>query len=344
MIDTNRSPYPKLTAVLPIRNEERFIEQTIKYLQDQDFPTDKLEIIVVDGESDDKTREIVSRLVKSDSRIRMINNPKRLSSAARALGVTEATGEIVTFIDGHTYIDNSQLLKNTARLMDEKHVSVLSRPQFLDTPDNTFFQRAVAMARKHPLGHGLDSTIYTNTERYVDPGSSGASYRRELFDEVGNFDDQFDACEDVEFNYRVAQAGYKSFTSPRLAVYYYPRASFGGLFRQLKRYGVGRFRLARKHPRTLSVGSLIPLLFVVSLIVLPIASIFSRASLAVLGFELSLYLLATVAASLQLAIRNGLRYFLVLPSIFWTIHWALGWGFLIEAMRGALSPRHGAKA
>jgi succinoglycan biosynthesis protein ExoA len=344
MIDTNRSPYPKLTAVLPIRNEERFIEQTIKYLQDQDFPTDKLEIIVVDGQSDDKTREIVSRLAKSDSRIRMISNPKRLSSAARALGVSEATGEIVTFIDGHTYIDNSQLLKYTALLMDEKRVSVLSRPQFLDTPDNTFFQCAVAMARKHPLGHGLDSTIYTNTEGYVDPSSSGASYRRELFDEVGNFDDQFDACEDVEFNYRIAQAGYKSFTSPRLAVYYYPRDSFGGLFRQLKRYGVGRFRLARKHPRTLSVGSLIPLLFVVSLIVLPIASVFSLASLAVLGLEVSLYLLATVAASLQLAIRNGLRYFPVLPPIFWTIHWALGWGFLIEAMRVALFPRHGAKA
>jgi succinoglycan biosynthesis protein ExoA len=339
MTNTNGSTFPKLSVILPVRNEERFIARTIRYIQDQEYPFDKLEIIVVDGESDDRTCEIVSQLAKSDARIRLLNNPKRLSSAARALGVAAATGEIVTFIDGHTYIDNSQLLKNTALLMNEKGVSVLSRPQFLETADNTFFQRAVAMARRHPLGHGLDSTIYSDQDGYVDPSSSGASYRRELFERVGNFDERFDACEDVEFNYRVARAEYKSFTSLKLAVYYYPRGTFGGLFRQLRRYGIGRFRLARKHPRTLSFGGLIPLLFVVSLLVLPIVSIFSHTALVFLGLEACLYLLGTGAAALQLAVRHGLKYFPVLPPIFWTIHWALGWGFLVELLRVSLSSR-----
>ena len=121
----------------------------------------------------------------------------------------------------------------------------LSRPQFLDTPENTFFQRAVSLARKSAVGHGLDSTIYTDKDMYVDPSSSGASYKKSVFDEVGYFDERFDACEDVEFNYRVHKSGRRSFTSLALAVYYYPRTGIRSLFKQMKRYGVGRMRLAR---------------------------------------------------------------------------------------------------
>jgi len=69
----------------------------------------------------------------------------------------------------------------------------------------------------------MASTIYSIQEAYVDPSSSGASYRRELFSQVGNYDVRFGACEDVELNFRLVQAGYRSFTSPKLAVYYYPR-------------------------------------------------------------------------------------------------------------------------
>lgn len=324
---------PKVTVILPIRNEARFIARTIKYIQDQDFPTDKLEILVVDGQSEDDTAEIVTELAKSDPRIRVLENPGRTSATSRALGVEQATGDIITVVDGHTYIDNDQLLNNTVRFMEEQQVSVLSRPQFLDTPDNNFFQRAVSLARRNPLGHGLDSTIYFDGDAYVDPSSSGASYRRELFDKLGNFDTRFGACEDVEFNYRVAQAGYKSFTSLKLAVYYYPRETFRALFDQLKRYGVGRFRLASKHPGTLLLGTLIPFFFVVGLPVLIILSLFSNIVCGILAAVTALYLIATLGTSLFIALKNSVTYFFVLPPIFWTIHWALGWGFLSEMWR-----------
>lgn len=250
--------WPKISVVLPIRNEAKFIARTIKYLQDQDYPRDKLEILVAVGDSIDNTSEIVQGIAAQDSRVRYLYNPKRWSSSARNVGAREATGEIITYVDGHTYIDNDQLLKNTARLMAEKAISVLSRPQFLDTPDNTTFQTAVALVRRSLLGHGLDSTIYTDKEMYVNPASAGASYRREVFEKVGYFDEQFDASEDYEFNYRLAQAGYRAFTSPKLAVFYYPRLSLGALFKQMARYGTGRMRLARKHPPTLGIGTLIP--------------------------------------------------------------------------------------
>jgi len=326
--------YPKITVVVPIRNEQAFIAQTLQYLRDQDYPKDKLEILVVDGESDDRTVEIVSAIAAEDARVRLLNNPKRLSSAARALGASEASGEIVTFVDGHTYIDNDQLLKSTARLMQEKEVDALSRPQFLETPENTFFQKAVALARRSAIGHGLDSTIYTDKDMYVDPSSSGASYKKSVFAEVGNFDDRFDACEDVEFNYRVHKSGRRSFTSLALAVYYYPRDSIRGLFRQMKRYGVGRMRLARKHPETLSIGTLIPVAFTLGLVLLPLLwlllnSLFGWLFLAGYG----LYGLLVGLTALTIGVRNGMGYFLPCLVILPTIHLGLGYGFIEELSR-----------
>lgn len=333
MSKNDRVDLPKISVVLPIRNEERYIAQSITSVQRQEYPSDRLEIIVVDGQSEDRTAAIVSEIAKSDDRIRLIDNPGRSSSTARALGVEHAGGDIITFVDGHTYVDNDQLLKNTAILMHEKQVSVLSRPQFLDTPDNTLFQWAVSLARKNPLGHGLDSTIYSMQEAYVNPSSSGASYRRELFSQVGNYDIRFGACEDVEFNFRLAQAGYRSFTSPKLAVYYYPRDSFRKLFQQLCRYGVGRFRLARKHPKSLSLGTLIPALFVSALLTLILLSFFSNLALISFGTLLGVYAAVTMLVSIGVAGRHEWKMFPLLLPIFWTIHFALGWGFLSEFLR-----------
>jgi len=324
---------PRISVVIPIRNEERFIAQTIAYLQNQDYPPDRFEIIVVDGDSDDGTVGIVEQIAAADSRVRLLHNPKRLSSAARNAGAREATGEIVTYVDGHTYIDNDQLLRSVAACMAEEGLDVLSRPQFLETPENNHFQRAVALARRSPVGHGLDSTIYTERDLRVNPTSSGASYKKTVIETVGYFDENFDACEDVEFNFRVAQAGYESFTSMRLAVYYYPRESIGRLFHQMKRYGVGRLRLARKHPGSLGLGTLIPFLFTAGVPILAALSFVHRWFFYLFLLAVVPYALMILLASTAVAIKAGWGYLPQLPLIFVTIHTGLGWGFLVELLR-----------
>ena len=324
---------PFISVVIPVRNEAPFIKQTVRYVQEQNYPADLMEILVVDGESDDGTRRLVEEIAASDQRVKLLDNPRRLSSAARNIGAKAARGEIITYIDGHTYIDNDRLLRNTARLMLEKKVEALSRPQFLDTPENNPFQQAVSLARKSPLGHGLDSTIYTTKDDYVNPTSSGASYRQSVFDDIGYFDEHFDACEDVEFNYRVARSGRKSFTSLDLAVYYYPRTTLGRLFHQMKRYGVGRMRLARKHPGTLSLGTLVPPLFVLGLIVGILLSIFIPPIGFAVGALYGLYAAIVLLTSLYIAAGSSLSHFVRLIVIFPTIHIGLGWGFLTELVR-----------
>ena len=329
---------PKISVVMPILNEARFIASTLRFLQEQDYPADKLEILVVIAPSSDGTEQIVADIAAQDERIKWFPNPQRLSSAARNIGARKATGDIVTYVDGHVYIDNRELLRNTARLMMEKDVKVLSRPQLLDTPENSVFQKAVSLARKSRLGHGTDSTIYSTADELVDPASSGATYRREVFAEVGYFDERFDAAEDYEFNYRVGRAGHLAFTSLDLAVYYYPRDSFSSLFKQMTRYGRGRMRLARKHPSTLGLGPLVPVGLLLSLIALPWFYLFLFPVGVLLGGLLGFYVLATVLQGVISALSaergNRLAGAILVPPILWTVHAGLGYGFLAELLFG----------
>jgi len=330
---------PVQSIIIPIRNEEKFIASTVQYLQEQDYPKEKFEIIIVDGHSSDGTPEIIKRLSSEDPRIRVLHNPKRLSSAARNIGAKAATGEIITYIDGHTFIDNPKLLRNIAVAMSEKEVTVLSRPQFLETPDNTPFQRAVSLARRSILGHGLDSTIYLAEDKYVGPSSSGASYKREIFDKVGYFDERFDAAEDWEFNYRVHLAGYGSFSSLGFAVYYYPRATLKGLFYQMKRYGVGRFRFFRKHRAGLGSGALFPVLLVAGIPMLLVLAVLWPIFVPLLLLAAGVYVLANLSFSIYIAARHGWGYLSKSPFIFLAIHWGLGWGFISESVNSLLGRR-----
>jgi succinoglycan biosynthesis protein ExoA len=331
--------WPAQTVVIPVRNEERFIESTIVSLQNQDYPKDKLEIIIVDGQSDDATADIVKRIAAVDSRIKLMFNPGRLSSAGRNIGARAAKGEIVTYVDGHTYIEGNQLLKNIARSMNEKGVSVLSRPQFMETPDNGFFQQAVALARRSPFGHGLDSTIYLEEEKYVEATSSGASYKKEVFEKVGYFDEDFDAAEDLDFNYRVHRQGYTSFSSPRLSVFYYPRESLGGLFQQMKRYGIGRFRFLLKHRKGFGSGTLFPPLLVAGPPIALLLSIAWPFMLWPLAVGAALYLALDVGSAAIISVRHNWRYIRIVPLIYLVVHIGLGWGFLSEMVRVATGRR-----
>lgn len=339
MNDSMTYQWPLISVVIPVRNEERYIGRTIGYLLEQDYPAEKMEILVVDGRSDDSTRNKVEEIAAGDTRVRLLDNPSRLSSAGRNVGVQASAGEIITFIDGHVFIPNNQLLKSTVTLMAENKVSVLSRPQFLDTPDNNLFQRAVAAARKSKLGHGLDSTIFLKEDRMVDPTSSGASYKKEIFKEVGYFDETFDAAEDVDFNYRLSLAGNKSFTSIKLAVYYFPRNSVKGLFRQMSRYGIGRFRLFGKHREAAASGAMMLALFFISLLGLAIATLFYHPLLPFLGIYAGVYVLTILISSSVAAFRGEIRQLPLLPVIYLTIHLGLVYGIIREAAKTVFGKR-----
>ena len=194
---------PFISVVVPVRNEERFISKTLDQIISQDYPKKRFEVLVVDGMSVDRTREVVRRYQRKHERIRILENSKRLSSAGRNLGFRHGKGDVFVVIDGHCFIPTDQLFKNIVKGFEKSDAHCLGRPQPLDPPGVSKFQRAVAIARGSRIGHSTDSLIYSDQEGYVSPRSHGAIYKREVFDRVGYVDESFDACEDVEFNYRI---------------------------------------------------------------------------------------------------------------------------------------------
>jgi glycosyltransferase involved in cell wall biosynthesis len=334
---------PFLSVVIPVRNEQMRIGALLRQLETQNYPQDRFEILVVDGNSTDGTAGMVEAFVEdSPVPVILLANPAQLSSAGRNVGARHARGQYVIFIDGHCQVPGPTLLHDAAVLFERTNADCLCRPQPLTVPDNTGFQQVVAHARATVLGHGRDSTIYTTGfSGFCDPCSSGALYRRTVFDRVGFYDETFDACEDVEFNYRVRTAGLSSYFSPRLQVLYQPRLNLLGLWRQMHRYGRGRLRLAGKHPRAFSISQAVPaglLIFVLfGGLISMLSTQFSRCYIG----GLFVYLLVILGFSVALGVRYGLRHLSLAPLVYLVIHLGLGTGFLSELLMRLSGTRSG---
>lgn len=332
----NKPAYPFITAVMPARNEERFISSTLNELLGQDYPPDRFEIIVADGGSTDSTREIVSRVSLAHPQVILRDNPGRLPSSGRNVGFRHGRGDIFIVVDGHCRIGNPSLFKDVVSSFIKSGADCLCRPQPLDPPGLTAFQQAVCLARNSPVGHSGGSYIYSDFEGYVSPVSHGAIYSRRVFDKIGYVDESFDACEDVEFNYRVEKAGFKSYMSPLLKVRYYPRETLYGLLRQMMRYGRGRFRFIAKHPEALGIETLLPPAFVAALLLLPVLGlaayfsnmVFLKLTLAFLLVGFGLYGLIIAVESTRISAKNGFRHFRHLIPVFFAVHFGLGLGFI----------------
>lgn len=325
---------PTISVVIPVRNEARCIARTLEQLRGQTYPVDRVELLVCDGRSDDDTRRIVREIAADDPRVRLLDNPGLRSSSGRNVGFREARGDYVLVVDGHVEIPGPGLLRAVADCFERSGADALARPQPLIASPGDRWAEAIVVARGTALGHAPGSTIYGEREGFVPAASSGAAYRRETIERVGPVDESFDACEDLEFNTRIDKAGLRCFISPSLAVRYHARDSPAALFRQLHRYGYGRFKYLMKHPDRVSPGQLAPPALVLLVAGwLPLAALAPRlAALAAIPLVVWLAAIAGTAglAALRHGAGTGARLLVVLP----VIHLAVGTGFLAALVRG----------
>ncbi len=327
-----------ISVVIPVRNEAAHIEYVLDRLLEQKYPPERFEILVIDGRSDDDTRRRVDRYVESRKdrapHVYLYDNPKRVSAAARNIGIDRMNGDVYLLVDGHCLIENDRMLEAVDAAFHVEGVDCVGRPQPLEMKNANFVQHAIAAARRSPLGHHPDSFIYSNETRIVPAASVAVAYRKEVFEKVGRFDECFDAAEDYEFNHRCDRAGLRCLFAPETAVHYVPRRSLTGLFRQLVRYGRGRVRLLKKHPDTFSFKSLLPAFFVSCLVIVPFAEFLYPELFCVLSTVLGVYLVLVAFESARIAImqKNPLLYSF-LPLVFLVIHIASGIGSLLEMPR-----------
>ncbi len=318
-----------------MRNEAAFIADTLQQLMEQRHDAARFEVIVADGHSTDDTRAIVAALQTRYAHIRLLDNPGLWSSSGRNAAIRAARGDIVLLIDGHCEIKNPYYLQNLADAFAESSADCIGRPQPLDVTGATVMQRAIAAARASRLGHHPASHIYSDRAGYVPPQSVAVAYRRDVFDTVGLFDERFDACEDVEFNHRVAKAGLTCWFAPRVRVHYHPRTSLSGLFRQMMRYGRGRMRLARKHPETFSLPGFVPAAFLAGVVAGPLLACWSSLLALLYASVLGVYGAAVLFFSLALCVRErDVRLLPLFPLIFLAIHAGAGAGVWCELLLG----------
>jgi succinoglycan biosynthesis protein ExoA len=337
---------PELSVILPVRNEAAHIDRILGDLLDQSLTREFYEILVVDGMSEDRTPEMVRAQSEQHPHIRLLENPRYLSSAGRNIGARSARGQYLLYVDGHCRLPSRDLLQATLAAFRDG-ARCLSRPQTFLTEGATDFQKAAVQARNCWLGHHAGSHIYSQTTTLCSPVSAGCGYRHDLFQALGGFDERFDACEDLEFNWRIWRSGVQAVHDRRFNVCYRPRGSFGALFRQLFRYGFGRARMLRKHPASFSPPSCG--LAVLSLLILglPWVALALPAAWLVWAGLLLVYLALTLPVSIWLARQERPGRLASILASFVAIHFGAGLGFLSGLVGGpsfSHAPRKGKRS
>jgi glycosyltransferase involved in cell wall biosynthesis len=325
---------PLVTIIMPIRNEAAFIGRLLRAVFDQDYPAERMDVIVADGMSTDGTREIVRSLQQEHANLRLIDNPQRIVSTALNTGLAHARGDVILRIDGHCDLARDFVGQNIALLEEHPEAWCVGGP--IVHTAKTRFGRAVAAAMSHPLGVGNATHRFAHYEGYGE-GAVFPAIRRWVFDKVGEFDEQLVRNQDDEFNYRVNQAGGKIYISPRVHSLYFVRERVGQLYRQYYQYAFWRIPVMRKHRRPTTARQLAPVLFYGMVIALALLGLALRQPLVALALPIA-YLAALLAGGLSLAPKESLPVACLIPIAFATMHAGYAAGMLYGLWAAAFQP------
>lgn len=336
----DQSAGPAVTAVVACRNEERGIEASIRSLLAQDEPAGGFEVIVADGMSEDRTRELLQQIGREDARLRVLDNPRRITSAGLNTGIQNARGRYIAFMSAHARYPAGYLV-SCLEVAEEKHADNVGGAAIAEA--HGYVQRAIAAAHHSPFSVGGAS--WHSLEYEGRAGTVfGGFYRRDVFDRIGMFDEEMVRNQDDELNFRLELAGGLIWQSTSIRSWYTPRDSLAGLFRQYMQYGYWKVKGMQKHGRTPSIRHLVPGAFVLGLgltgLAAAITAVLSSVSRSntlqsaaviapsVFGAVLASYLIVLAVASVTSARKFGWDLLPILPITFACYHVSYGIGFL----------------
>src|SRR5437879_13249335 len=265
---------PLVTAVIPCRNEARYIGPCLESLIGCDYPKDRLAVLVCDGRSRGGTRQIVTGYAARHSFIRLVDNPRRITPCAMNAGIKEARGDVIMPMGAHAVYSPSYISQLVTALEETGADNVGG--VLVPLPANgTPLARALAVGLSHPFGVGDSSfRIGAADRRLVDPVPLECD-RRAVFDRLGGFDEDVARNQDDELNARLLKQGGRTMLIPEVVPYYYARGSLSQVARMFYQYGYFKPLAARKVGRIMTVRQVVPALFVVSLAVTGVAGLWS---------------------------------------------------------------------
>ncbi len=284
-----------VSVIIPCRNEERYIAECIDSVLACNYPHDKLEIIVIDGRSNDATRDIVKKIQKQHANIYLMDNPGQTTQWALNMGIKNASGDVIFILGAHAMM-TGDYIGACVKILEE-HPEVGCAGGLTENIYANGLSGIIGRAMSSRFGVG-NAHFRTGTKSgYVDTVAFGA-YRKQVFDTIGYFDEELVRNQDDEFSYRMIKNGYKIYLNTDIKLLYYTRSSFRSLFKQYFQYGYWKVYVNKKHKTITTWRQLVPALFV--LFLFP-GYLFSLGNVYI-GF---LYKL-TLLLYLIIAIRSGL--------------------------------------
>lgn len=317
------------SIISPVRNEEKCISECLTSLVNLEYDKNKYEILVVDGMSTDSTRNIINEFASKYPNIRVYDNPHLTVPYGLNIGIEQAKGNVIVRVDGHAAL-HRDYLQQCEKYLTQTNAECVGG--LIESVNRTYTGRAIALAMSSPFGVGNARFRTNGKEGFVDCLAFGA-YRRQVFEKIGNFDENLTRCQDDDFNYRLRQFGGKIFFTPHIKATYYPRSSLKKLWQQYFGYGLWKIRILQKHFQRMQLRQFVPPIFVLSLILSAIGGILWKPAVFIFGFIVSLYLGVTLMVSFLISLRKGIHYLAILPLIFPVIHVSYGLGFLTGFLR-----------
>jgi GT2 family glycosyltransferase len=305
-----------ISVICPTFNEANHIAKVLDFFVNAK-PVEK-ELIITDGGSTDATREIISEWSKKYSNIRLIDNPHKYAPFGLNLAIKISTGNPVIRIDAHSDYAPDYFEK-ILETFESTGADIVGGPYL--TAGKSSFQLAAAGAISNRFGIGDSKAHDSKFKGFVDSVPYGA-WKRELFEQVGYFDERLIRNQDDEFNYRAKSLGKKIYLNPDIKFWYYPRNTLSSLFRQYFEYGIYKPLVLKKIKSEIKLRHIIPSLFVIYLIALPIAIIL-KIMLIPLFFYLIIDLLVSLTSKGNFKIK--IWSMLVYPAI----HISYGTGAII---------------
>lgn len=326
-----------MAIVVPTLNEEARIGGLLAQLSR--LPAELVvEILVAEGRSRDATRARIADAARVDGRVRLIDNPARLQAAGinRAVANADPAADTIVRIDAHALYPDDYVPRIVATFERTGADMVATR---LDTRGETCAQRGIAAAQNSRVGSGGSAHRVGGYSGWVDHGHH-AGMDRAMFTAVGGYDETFAANEDAELDLRVRRAGGRIWLAGDIEAVYFPRRTLTALFRQYRRYGVGRARTYLKHGERLRLRQMLPPIIVLAIAGALMLALAIPWALVVPG----LYLIALILVTLALFAEAPSPCTLFAAPAMGVMHVSWGIGFLTTLLTRRARPQPGAAA
>ena len=218
---------PFISVILPVRNEERYIAACVDSIFSQDYPADQMEVIFVDGRSEDRTVELLHAMQKEHPQIVVLDNPNRTVPYAMNIGIAHSSAPVIVRLDAHAEYPADYIRLSVETLLTK---DCDNAGGVFETHGRGFMGEAIAEMLKTPLGVGNATYRLTTEDGYVDTVPFGC-FKRALFDRIGGFDERMTRNQDNELNFRIRKNGGKIYLNHNIRVQYYCRDTMRGIMK-----------------------------------------------------------------------------------------------------------------